>query len=205
MDSPQIDPRAQAIVDFWFGPLPTEAPWPDERSRMWWRKDADFDDRCRDRFRSLHTEGAAGDLDHWREGPVECLALIILLDQLSRNMFRGTPQAFAQDPQALSAAVAGLDEGLDRGLHPAQRCFFRMPLMHSESLEHQQRCVKEFARLVETAPEACRQQLQNNLRFAERHRDIVARFGRFPHRNRILGRQSTAQELAFLTQPGSSF
>jgi uncharacterized protein (DUF924 family) len=162
----------------------------------WWRKDPAFDEEIRRRFGALHAEVAAGAHEDWRATPRGALAYVIVLDQLSRNLFRDQRGSFAYDGQALAAARAAVEQRFDAALTPQEASFFLMPFMHSEALADQERCVGWF-RAAGTAPE--------NLRFAELHRDIVARFGRFPHRNAILGRTSTDEERAFLAQPNSSF
>jgi len=172
------------VLEFWF-----------THSDRWWDKDAAFDAEIRQRFGELHAEVSRGEHEDWRATPRGALAYVIVLDQFSRNMFRGTPGAFASDPQALAAARDALARGVDQSLTPEERSFLYMPLMHSEDLADQERCVELFRALGNAY----------SLGFAEQHRDIIARFGRFPHRNAILGRASSPEELAFLTQPGSSF
>jgi uncharacterized protein (DUF924 family) len=173
------------VLGFWFGQPP----------ERWFRKDPVFDQEIRARFTALHGELGLGEHDDWLATPRGRLAAIIVLDQFSRNMFRDTPGMFDSDARALAIALEGLARGDDRALGDAERQFFYMPLMHAEDLACQDRCVELFA----AAGNA------NALRFAELHRDIVRRFGRFPHRNALLGRSSTPEEVEFLTQPGSSF
>jgi uncharacterized protein (DUF924 family) len=133
------------------------------------------------------------------------MALIVLLDQFSRHIHRDTPRAFAQDPVAQKIAVEGVENGADRQLIPAQRTFFYLPFEHAEDLELQRLAVRCFDGLARTVPEARRREYESFLDYARRHRDIVGRFGRLPHRNEILGRASTPEEIEFLKQPGSSF
>ncbi|MCC7536395.1 MAG: DUF924 domain-containing protein [Deltaproteobacteria bacterium] len=173
------------VLEFWFGLDPAR----------WWKKDPAFDAEVRSRFADLHAAVERGEHEGWRATPRGALAYVIALDQLSRNMFRGEARSFASDARALEAARDAVAQGFDAALPPTERPFLYMPLMHSESLEDQERCVALFRALGS----------EGQLRFAEQHRDIVARFGRFPHRNAILGRDSTPAELEFLTQPGSSF
>ena len=175
----------EAVLGFWFGLDP----------QRWWTKDAAFDRDVRERFAGEHAAVLRGERDGWLATPRGRLAYVIVLDQLSRNMFRDTPRAFAADDRALDAAAGGIARGHDRDLPPGERGFLYMPYMHSELLPVQERCCELFASLGDA----------EQLDYARRHRDIVARFGRFPHRNAILGRPSTPEELAFLTQPGSSF
>jgi uncharacterized protein (DUF924 family) len=148
---------------------------------------------------STYRQAAEGKLNHWQEQPLSCLALIILLDQFPRNIFRDRPQAFATDAQALEFAQYAVDRGFDRQLLPVQRWFIYLPLEHSENLEHQQQAVKLFSTLKDDPDSA------SAIDYACHHLRIIERFGRFPHRNRILGRSTTPQEEEFLKQPGSSF
>jgi uncharacterized protein (DUF924 family) len=160
----------------------------------WWKKDPAFDDEIRDRFLELHEAVRRGERQDWCGTPRGALAYVIVLDQFSRNLFRGSSRSFECDAQALAAARGALDRGFDRGLSADERMFVYMPFMHSEDIADQDRCVALFA-----------SEPQQSTSYAEKHRDIIRRFGRFPHRNALLGRQSTAEELEFLKQPGSSF
>ncbi|HAJ60876.1 MAG TPA: DUF924 domain-containing protein, partial [Cyanobacteria bacterium UBA8543] len=153
----------------------------------------------RSRFLNDYQQAAAGKLDDWKASPHGCLALIILLDQFSRNMFRGQPQAFATDPQALAYAKYAIAQGFDKELLPIQRWFVYMPFEHSENLADQHECVELFSTLQDY-PEC-----DNGVDYAIRHLRVIERFGRFPHRNKIIGRQTTPEEAEFLKQPGSSF
>ncbi|MCB1198747.1 MAG: DUF924 domain-containing protein [Deltaproteobacteria bacterium] len=187
----------QEVIDFWFSP---------RVKAKHWDKDPDFDAEIRTRFAELHHQAQADKLSHWRQAADGRLAEIIVLDQFSRNMFRDSAEMYAADAKALNAAVAALDAGFDVELPFHHRVFLYMPLMHAESVALQQRCVHLFEQLVQQAQEdALRNKAETHLRYAIAHRDIVQRFGRFPHRNAILGRQSTAEELEFLKQPGSRF
>lgn len=174
------------ILDFWF----------DEISpALWWKKDAAFDALIAARFGAVHRRACQCELYVWRATPEGRLAEIIVLDQFSRNIHRDTPGAFAADPMALALAQEAVAAGADRSLTPGQRVFLYMPYMHSESIAIHDIAVELFR--ANGIPE--------NLDFEIRHRDIIARFDRYPHRNAILGRQSTGEEIAFLRQPGSSF
>ncbi len=188
--------RAQEVLDFWFGR--EGEPGYGEFREAWFKKDPEFDQLIRDRFEPLYEEAAAGELDGWKEEAGSCLALVILLDQFPRNMYRGDPRAYATDRKAQEIAEYAVDRALDRELPPFQRGFLYMPFMHSENLEHQRRSVELFHGL-EGARES------GSPDYAVRHMEIIERFGRFPHRNEILGRQTTPEEAEFLTQPGSSF
>jgi uncharacterized protein (DUF924 family) len=185
----------EEVLDFWFGR--EDEPGYGEFRESWFRKDPDFDREVRDRFEDLYEAAAAGELDGWRDEARSCLALVIVLDQFPRNMFRGDPRSYAADRKAQETAEYAVDRALNRELPEFQRMFLYMPFMHSENLEHQRRSVELFRALGGDEADASD--------YAVRHMEIVERFGRFPHRNEVLGRQTTSEEAEFLTQPGSSF
>jgi uncharacterized protein (DUF924 family) len=197
MTSAQAVAGPDEVLTFWFGSDPNAVP--DEVRERWFRKSDAFDGLCRERFLPTHEAAASGLLDHWRATPRGSLALVIVLDQLSRNMFRGTPRSFASDPAALAIAQDIVWRRWDSLLAPVERSFAYLPFEHSERLSMQRESVRLFARLV-AYPETA-----GLLDWANRHCEIVARFGRFPHRNAILGRVTTAEEAAFLLTPGSAF
>ncbi len=180
------DTPAGEVLAFWFRG--------DPRDPRWFRKDDAFDRDIRTRFLPLYERAARGELDAWREAPRSCLALIVVLDQFPRNMFRGSARAFATDPLALGAARHALARGWDRELAPAERLFAYLPFEHSENLQDQ-----------ELACDLMRDFDAEQRDYALRHRDIIRRFGRFPHRNAALGRASTPEEIEFLKSPGSGF
>jgi uncharacterized protein (DUF924 family) len=182
------DHRAREVLEFWFDPALDAA----QRNKRWFAKDPAFDAEIRSRFLGLYEQGAAGRLNAWKGSARECLALVILLDQFPRNMFRGEARAFAADALARDAARALLARADE--LSPDERLFAWLPFEHSESLGDQKLACDLIAPLGEEL-----------LRYAQRHREIIERFGRFPHRNAILGRASTAEESEFLKQPGSGF
>ncbi|MEX0922165.1 MAG: DUF924 family protein [Rhodovibrionaceae bacterium] len=177
----------EALLAFWFDP---------QHKEKWFRRDDDFDAELRQRFGDLHAAAAEGRLDAWRETPRGSLAVVILLDQLTRNFHRGTPEAFANDPTALVRAAEAIERGFDRELGETERVFLYMPFEHSELLADQERGVELMGRLS-SDPQW--------LKFAVMHRDLIARFGRFPHRNAVLERESTVEEADFLKEPNSSF
>ena len=195
MPSKAVPAEAQEVLDFWFGR--EDEPGYGEFREAWFRKDPEFDKLVRDRFEDLYEAAAAGDLDVWKEEALSCLALVIVLDQFPRNMFRGDPRSYATDRKAQETAEYAVDRALDRELPEFQRTFLYMPFMHSEDLEHQRRSVELFRRLAGNETDSSH--------YAVRHMEIIERFGRFPHRNEVLGRQTTPEEAEFLTQPGSSF
>jgi uncharacterized protein (DUF924 family) len=177
----ELDPNALEILEFW------RKAGPDQ----WFTKDATFDSSFHDRFRELHFAAARRELDHWADQPEGCLALLILLDQFPRNCFRGTAHMFATDPLARHFARKAVELGHDEAIDPELRVFLYLPFEHSEHLDDQYRSV-ELARFL---PESF-------MKFAIEHRDIIQRFGRFPHRNRALGRETTPEEQAFLDSGG---
>lgn len=186
------------VLDFWFGP-PTDPAHTQSRPQ-WFRKDPAFDADISRRFGALIDEALRGGLQDWSATPEGTLARILVLDQFTRNTGRDTPRAFAGDAQALALARALVASGADRTLTGVQRQFAYLPFEHSESLADQDTSIRLFAQLGQDEPA-----LAGLLEWAERHRVIVARFGRFPHRNAALGRPSTPEEAAFLLQPGSGF
>jgi len=172
---------------------------------LWWKKNPDVDRAILHNYEQTHAALIAGELDFWREQIQSRLALIILADQFSRNMYRGDKRAFAQDPLALSLAVEGTESGLDEQLRWIERVFFYMPFEHSESLAMQEKSVQMYRALARSVPEQEKDAIDGYIDFAVRHLEIISRFGRFPHRNAILGRDSSEEEIEFLLQPGSSF
>jgi uncharacterized protein (DUF924 family) len=193
-----------SILDFWFG-TGDDAAIAAARSRLWWSKDEATDRAMAQRFSGCIEAAATGRLDDWTGQAHGRLALILLTDQFPRNIFRGTPRAFAYDPLALRLCQDGLEQGADRRLRPLERVFFYLPLEHSEAIGDQERAVALFAQLLAEQPADARPLYAGYHDFALRHREVVRRFGRFPHRNAILGRASTPEELSFLQQKGSSF
>ena len=190
----------QDVLDFWF--LPPTDPGYGKARPEWFRKDPAFDAGIRERFGSLIAQAVAGGLREWdlEQGAEGTLARILLLDQFTRNAYRETPEAFAGDTLALLAAQSLVDSGADRTLTPFGRAFAYMPYEHAEDARMQQCAVDLFARLA-----AEHEGFTDMLDYAQRHRGVIARFGRFPHRNPILGRASTADELQYLSQPGAGF
>jgi uncharacterized protein (DUF924 family) len=195
----------QSILEYWFGSKADDAAVAAERSDLWWSKNAAIDEEIRRRFETLVLKAGSGKLDHWSLTAKSRLALILLTDQFPRNIYRDSARAFAFDAKALAWCLEGINEGLDRALRPIERVFFYLPLEHEESLQHQQQSVNFFRSLADTVRPDQKPAFDVFLNFAVRHRNIIERFGRFPHRNKILGRQSTPEELAFLAEAESSF
>lgn len=181
-----VPAEARDLLDFWF----------DETDpALWFTRNEDFDATCRARFGAVHAQAARGALDEWAETPAGCVALVLALDQLPRNLHRGDGRAFATDAAARAVLRKALDRGFDQGLPWRWRQFLYMPLQHSEDPADQELSVALNATLGN----------DEVLKYARAHKDIVDRFGRFPHRNAVLGRETTPEEAAFLKQPGSSF
>lgn len=193
------------LLDLWFGDDEDDAAVAASRADLWWGKSSETDEMLGARYGSAVSLAAGGVLDHWTGSPRGRLALILLLDQLPRAIHRDSPDAFALDERARQVAVKGLASGADRLLRPIERVFFYLPFEHSESDEDQQRSVGLFRELAETVPHRWRETFATFLDYAEQHRAIIDRFGRFPHRNAVLGRESTAEEIEFLKEPGSGF
>jgi len=193
--------EARSVREFWFGRLPLSPPALGERMGFWFGEDeltARRDEQIRSRFGELFERAAAGELESWADGPRRRLSLIILLDQFPRNLFRGGARAFAFDEKALALTLSGMQSGADAALDAVERIFFYTPLQHAESLEVQEESVAAYRRLLAEAPEELRGSFAGVLDYAENHRSIIERFGRFPHRNGVLGRASTPAEEAWL-------
>ena len=189
-----IDPRATEVLDWWFGPDPGEI------RALWFTKSAQTDQEIAERFGLLIDEALAGGLAGWQAPAETALARILLLDQFTRNVFRGRERSFAGDALALDAARALCAAGLDLALPPLRRAFVYLPFEHAEDLACQDEAVARCTRLALEAPV-----LQGMLDYAHKHREVIVRFGRFPHRNELLGRASSPEEALFLQQPGSRF
>jgi uncharacterized protein (DUF924 family) len=202
--------EARSVRDFWFGRLPLSAEGFRRRMTFWFGDESSAlrqrrDEHIRMRFGALVERAARDELASWADGPRRRLSLILLLDQFPRNMFRGTAQAFATDPQALALALSGMQSAADAALEVVERIFFYMPLQHAESREVQEESVAAYRRLLSEAPPELHEHFASALRSAENHRAIIERFGRFPYRNQTLGRGGTPEELDWLSGGGSSF
>jgi len=193
----------QPLLDWWFGSAETPDEIAAEKNKLWFGKH--HDRQARERFGDQVDQALAGGLTDWAQHPEGWLALVILLDQFPRMIFRDTPKAFSGDLRAQALVAQGLAAGFDRQLKSIQRVFIYLVLEHCENLAVQNEAVSRFIDLVREQPEADRAVFESNLDYAERHQKIIARFGRFPHRNGVLGRESTAEEVEFLNRPGSRF
>ena len=194
-----------SILQFWFGSETDALAIAKRQAELWWGKSSALDTEIRERFGALREQVVQGECDSWRETARGRLALIISVDQFSRNMFRGKPEAFSYDYLAQEWCLDGLDSGADAELQPIERVFFYLPLEHSESRVDQVRSVACFSELLKQAPPQQQELFAGYLDFARKHQAIVERFARFPHRNQILDRTSTDAEIRFLEEPGSSF
>jgi uncharacterized protein (DUF924 family) len=198
--------EARQVRDFWFGKLPLSAQALSQRLELWFPEDEQaevarrWDEAIRSRFGALVERAALGELASWADSPRRCLCLILLLDQFPRNIYRGTRRAFASDEQALAVTLSGMESAADAALDVVERLFFYMPLQHSEVREIQDESVAGFRRLVAEAPQELRAAFEDSLKYAEEHRAVIERFGRFPQRNRALHRVSTPDEVAWLTR-----
>jgi len=202
--------EARSVRDFWFGALPISPERLQRRIRFWFGDETSELRQRRDaeifrRFAALLERAASGGLDAWADGPRRRLSLIILLDQFPRHMYRGSARAFAYDERALALTLSGMQAAADAALDVVERMFFYMPLQHSERYEVQEESVVAYRRLLSETPEELREPFEGALRSAENHRAIIAQFGRFPHRNRALGRVSSPLERDWLLIGGNSF
>jgi uncharacterized protein (DUF924 family) len=201
--------EALEVRRFWFGRLPLKPEGMPARLALWFGAGAEeqrrIDELIRSRFGSLLERAAAGELAVWADSPRRRLSLILLLDQFPRQAYRGTGRAFASDREALALTLSGMQSAADAALTPVERIFFYMPLQHAELSDAQEESVAAYRRLLNEAPEELKAMFASSLKYAELHRSVVARFGRFPHRNRALGRANTPEEEGYLRQGGERF
>ena len=198
MNEPALERMLEpgAVLEFWFS---------DRCRALWFEKDREFDDEIRRLFGAAVDAAQVGAFEHWRTSAEGTLALLILIDQMSRNIHRGNPRAFAGDARALGIAMQAVADGIDRGFAFGRRRFFYLPYEHSEDPTVQARSLQLFADLAATCAPHEKDEAEEQYVYAQRHADIIARFGRYPHRNACLGRVSTTEELEFLAGPNSSF
>lgn len=194
-----MDSKIGEILDFWFGHLNDQGLCAEPRHALWFQSNPETDAYCRESFGTHLAMASAGELQHWADSDEGLAALTILLDQFSRNIHRGKAEAFASDAVALSNSLEAINAGRDKALPPIHRAFLYMPLEHCESLGMQEQCVALFEQLAREVPD---EQIRSFTRFAVAHHDVIARFGRFPHRNEILGRPSSPEELEHLKTHG---
>ncbi|MEA5445137.1 DUF924 family protein [Gammaproteobacteria bacterium AB-CW1] len=202
-----VPEKAAEILSFWFGPEWRQMPLQADPSRnaLWWQADPATDKYIRERFGRLTDQALEGGLEPWAHTPLGRLALILLLDQFTRHLYRDQAKAFAGDQRAQLLCLNGLDRGSDQALAPLQRVFFYLPLEHAEDAGLQRRCVQLFQSLLESVPEPDRESYRYYLEFARKHQEVIDRFGRFPHRNKALGRDSSFDEERFMRVEGRGF
>lgn len=199
------------VREFWFGKLPLSPEELNKRMRLWFGYDITpeqqqrWDQMIRAQFEPLVKQAIEGELALWADSPRRRMSLILLLDQFPRNIYRGLSRQYAGDEQALSLALSGINSGADAALDPVERMFFYMPLQHAEALDVQDESIAAYRRLSMEAPDALKPTFESALDYAKRHRAVIAQFGRFPHRNRILGRPSTPDEIAYIKAGGEDF
>jgi len=197
--------RIEAILSFWFKEQELSAPQIDRRMDAWFGEDPVFDREIEEKFSSDVERACEGKLDHWAAEAHGRLALIILIDQFRRNIYRNTAEAFSRDKLALKLCVEGAMEKKDMSLTPIQRVFFYMPLQHAESVKVQAKAVELYNRLAESVSPTYKETFLTVAQFAELHKDIIDQFGRFPHRNKLLGRENTSEEDAYLASDNPDF
>ncbi|MGV8992213.1 MAG: DUF924 family protein [Thiobacillus sp.] len=200
-----MTPQPENVLDFWFGPSGTATELVGRQRKLWFAKSAANDQAVVDQFSDTLVAATAGQLDHWADTSRGRLALLIVFDQFPHHIHRDQPQAFATDPQALALSLAAIKAGDEQHLTPIEHVFLYLPLEHAESNAMQELSVALYEKLADEAAIEERALFDDFLNYAHQHRDVVARFGRFPHRNAILGRPSTDDEIEFLKQPGSRF
>ncbi|MDH3589822.1 MAG: DUF924 domain-containing protein [Gammaproteobacteria bacterium] len=197
--------RVEEILEYWLGDTLRDVSCAKEWMSFWFESGADLDQPIREKFAADVEAAASGETKLWEQNARGRLAKILLLDQFTRNIFRGKPEAFANDDEALALTQAGIIAGHDGQLGPVERVFFYMPMQHAESLPVQMQSVALYEALAESVPDSVKKLFGGFTKYAELHRDIVARFGRFPHRNAILGRESTPEEREYLAGDAPTF
>lgn len=193
------------ILSFWFADSVNDKQSREQQAKLWWAKDPNFDRQIEKRFLRAVQRASNSELGEWDKTPSGLMAKILLLDQLTRNIYRNTPQAFEHDAQALRLAQQGISQSFDRQLPAIYRGFFYLPFEHAEDMAMQKRSLELFGELLQEADLADKEYFKKLYNYALAHHRIIERFGRYPHRNAILGRDSTADEKRFLEEPGSSF
>jgi uncharacterized protein (DUF924 family) len=202
-DDDQI--RIDAVLGFWFEERELSAPQIDGRMDIWFGEDPVFDHEIKNEFSEEMDRAVEGKLDHWAKEPRGRLALILLLDQFRRNIYRNSAEAFSADKQALKLCVEGAMEKKDKGLSPIERVFFYMPLQHAESRKVQEKSCNIYNKLAEAVSPTYKETFETIAQFAELHRDVIERYGRFPHRNALLNRRNTPEEEEYLSGDNTTF
>lgn len=197
--------RYEDVLKFWFGDSLKETKPDDSKSKLWFIKSENTDKEIKDNFLDDVESCLNNNYDDWIDKPESTLASIILLDQFTRNIFRDTPKAFSGDSKALDVSIKAIEKGFDKMFHPTKRIFFYLPFEHSEDINIQRRSLELFDILIEESSPDLKDKMSYFKDYAKRHYDVIEKFGRFPHRNKILSRESTFDEIEFLKQPNSSF
>ena len=197
--------RIEKILEFWFGTFPNAWTGDESRYDMWFKNGAAYDAEIFSTFGGDYFRAVEGQLDSWQDSPRGRLALIILLDQFSRHIHRGNPEAFAQDQKAQRLCMDGISAGDDQNLHPVERSFFYLPLQHAEDIERQRLSLQAYEQLVLDMPEPYREPFKATFEWARKHFFVIEKFGRFPELNETLGRQSTEEEVEFIKDGEYSF
>ena len=197
--------RIEKILEFWFGTFPNAWTGDESKEDMWFVNGAAYDAQIFSSFGADYFRAVEGELDSWPDSPRGRLALIILLDQFSRHIHRGSAESFAQDMKSQQLCIEGISAGDDLNLHPVERSFFYMPLQHAEDMERQDLGIEAYTQLIQDVPEQYRKPFEGNLEWAQKHHYVIERFGRFPELNDILGRESTEEEIEFIKAGEYSF
>lgn len=200
-----MSPDPEQTLSFWFDNALDSPEAAKERGRLWFEQSDTFDEEVRKRFGDLPDRAARGEFETWRSAPRSTLALVLVLDQFPRNLFRDNARAFEFDAKARDVALGAIAAGFDEKLHPLEAVFLYLPFEHAEDLELQNRSVELFEKLCRRAPEPMKSQFEEFADYARRHRDVIRRFGRFPHRNALLGRKPTSEEEDYLVSGGEMF
>ena len=201
----QLPDQINQILEFWFSTETDELKIIAKQSGLWWSKDANTDNDIKKQFLTIYQSAVNGDLDEWLNTVKGQLALIILLDQFSRVIRRNTADVFVCDIKALAISLDGINNNNDQELRPIERVFYYMPLEHSEDIEVQNQCVRLFQELLDHVPDFISKEFRNYLQFAIKHREIIERFNRFPHRNKVLNLSSSNEQTEYLANTGSAF
>lgn len=193
------------ILEYWFGELDEYGRTDESRFKLWFGKSEETDQYLTENYKDLLESAKRGELDSWKESAEGLVAFIVLLDQFSRNIYRDTAEMYAADEQVLSVAKRAVETGVDKEMPISHRVFTYLPFMHSENLEDQEQCIELFKGLQNEVPEEVKKSIQGNIDYAIKHRDVVKGYGRFPHRNEILGRESIEEEKVYLSNPDAGF
>ena len=200
-----MSPDPGQVLSFWFANALGSPEAAKDQGRLWFEQSDTFDEEIRRRFGDLPERAARGEFETWRSAPRSTLALVLLLDQFPRNLFRDSPRAFEFDAKAAAVASGAIAAGFDEKLRPLEAVFLYLPFEHAEDLELQNRSVELFEKLCLRAPELLKSQFEEFADYAHRHREVIRRFGRFPHRNAVLGREPTSEEADYLASGGEMF